>query len=293
MPIRFLKGEDNSRLKVLEVNGFCIPTWPYPTHEQEYLTLSNWKAMDNDILISAYPKSGTHWLWEVVCMLIQQEARRIDTIKEMNMIEGLQQAKFDRMPSPRVLNTHLYFHHLPKDFKNRQCKILFMLRNPKDVAVSFYNHHSKIIDYEFNGKWDPYLTRFLKGGVDYGSWFDHTLDWEKVIEDHPAYPIHTVYYENMKEDSKSEIRNLAKFLEVEVDENLVRDIDDLCSFDKMKGDKNKHEDPTGWKNKQPGMYRKGQVGDWKNWFTVGQNDMFDAYYKDRMTNSRLQIKFTV
>ena len=58
MPTKFLKGEDNSRLKVLEVNGFCIPTWPYPTHEQEYLTLSNWKAMDNDILISAYPKSG-------------------------------------------------------------------------------------------------------------------------------------------------------------------------------------------------------------------------------------------
>ena len=58
MPTKFLKGEDNSRLKVLEVNGFCIPTCPYPTHEQEYLTLSNWKAMDNDILISAYPKSG-------------------------------------------------------------------------------------------------------------------------------------------------------------------------------------------------------------------------------------------
>jgi hypothetical protein len=37
----------------------------------------------------------------------------------------------------------------------------------------------------------------------------------------------------------------------------VREIDDLCSFDKMKGDKNKHEDPTEWKNKQPGMYRKG------------------------------------
>lgn len=58
MPTKFLKGEDSSRLKVLEVNGFCVPSWPYPTHEQEYLTLPNWKAMDNDILISAYPKSG-------------------------------------------------------------------------------------------------------------------------------------------------------------------------------------------------------------------------------------------
>jgi hypothetical protein len=35
--------------------------------------------------------------------------------------------------------------------------------------------------------------------VDYGSWFDYTLDWEKVMEDNPEYPIHTLHFENMKQ----------------------------------------------------------------------------------------------
>lgn len=293
MPVKYLKGDDDSRLKVLENDGFCIPTFPFPTHEQEYLSLPNWQARDDDILVCAYPKSGTHWLWEVVCMLKQQKAERIDAIKEWNMIEGMQQTLFDSMPSPRILNTHIYFRHLPKDFKNRKCKILYMLRNPKDVAVSFYNHHVKVLEYEYSGSWEHYLTRYLKGDIDYGSWFDYILDWEKVMEDNPEYPIHTLHYENMKQDSISEILRLAKFLEVEASEDLVKAIDDLCSFDKMKKEKNKHEDLNEWKDKEPGMYRKGQVGDWKNWFTVGQSDMFDDYYKDRMKTSRVKIKFTL
>lgn len=35
--------------------------------------------------------------------------------------------------------------------------------------------------------------------VDYGSWFDYTLDWEKMMADNPEYPIHTLSYESMKQ----------------------------------------------------------------------------------------------
>lgn len=34
--------------------------------------------------------------------------------------------------------------------------------------------------------------------VDYGSWFDYTLDWEKVFNDNPDYPFHVMSYEDMK-----------------------------------------------------------------------------------------------
>lgn len=34
--------------------------------------------------------------------------------------------------------------------------------------------------------------------VDYGSWFDYTLEWEKVIKDNPDYPFHIISYEEMK-----------------------------------------------------------------------------------------------
>lgn len=35
--------------------------------------------------------------------------------------------------------------------------------------------------------------------VDFGSWFDYTLDWEKVVNENKDLPIHIVHYEDMKQ----------------------------------------------------------------------------------------------
>ena len=44
--------------------------------------------------------------------------------------------------------------------------------------------------------WLHFLWLFT---VDYGSWFDYTLDMETFKEKNRDYPIHVMYYEDMKE----------------------------------------------------------------------------------------------
>lgn len=59
--------------------------------------------------------------------------------------------------------------HAPAVFRftyrlhRQKCKIVYVLRNIKDVAVSFYNHHVRLLDYEYSGTWRSYLSRFLHG----------------------------------------------------------------------------------------------------------------------------------
>ncbi|XP_061172334.1 sulfotransferase 1B1-like [Saccostrea echinata] len=284
---------DDTHLRVMDIDGYIIPTFPFQDHEKHFRSMPGWRAREDDIIISAYPKAGTHWLWEVASMLVRHKAERIPEIKETAMMEGLTEETFDNMSSPRVINTHVYFKYLPKDFFDKKCKILYIIRNPKDIAVSFYNHHRKLLEYEFDGAWEDYLKRFIKGKVDYGSWFDYTLEMEKFMEENQDYPIHVLYYEDMKEDSIKEIKRLAGFLNVEASDELVTQINSLCQFDKMKNEKNSGEDLSEWRDNNPGMYRKGQVADWKNWFTVAQNDMFDSIYKEKMSNSKVQVRFSI
>ncbi|XP_048732222.2 sulfotransferase 1B1-like isoform X2 [Ostrea edulis] len=274
--------DDDTHLRVMDIDGYFIPTFPLPDHEKHFRSMAGWRARSDDVMISAYPKAGTHWVWEVVGMLSRQKAERIPEIKETVMMEGISEETFDNIASPRIMNTHIYFKYLPKDFFDKKCKIVYVIRNPKDIAVSFYNHHKKLLEYEFNGPWEGYVKRFIQGKMDYGSWFDYTLEMERFIKENPGYPIHVVLYEDMKEDSLREIKRLADFLKVDVSDEMVRKIDSLCHFDKMKKEKNVNEDPSEWRDNNPGMYRKGQVADWKNWFTIAQNDMFNTIYKEKM-----------
>ncbi|KAK3091937.1 hypothetical protein FSP39_023838 [Pinctada imbricata] len=208
------------------------------------------------------------------------------------MLEALSEDKYDALPSPRILNTHIDLGSWPQDFLKRKCKIIYLIRNPKDIAVSFYHHHG--IYSAYTGKWEHYLEDlYLSGKVDSGSWFDHLQQYEDFLQENPDYPIHLMAYEDLhKVDGVNELTRLMEFLEKDVKTELLEKVYDKNRFDEVKKDKaelvqNERLHPI-WLP----MYRKGKIGDWKNQFTVAQNEMFDAEYNKRMKHSNISMKWT-
>lgn len=292
MPAVKVADDSGKTMTVMDIDGYYLPVIRVPyDQEREIRGMTDWSARADDILICAYPKSGTHWLWEITCMLLNGSADRIKLMKEMAMLEALSGSGLAAMTSPRVLNTHLLYGKIPQDFKKKQCKIVYILRNPKDVAVSFFNHHTRLLDYEYTGDWKEYLPRFIDGKVDYGSWFDYVIDWEKEMNTNQQNPAHVVTYEDLQKDCVKEIGRLATFLKMDGSTALYEDIASQCNFKKMKKDKDVLEDTAEWKDNKPGMYRKGIVGDWKNWFTVAQNEMFNSLYRTRLTDVNLSVSY--
>ncbi len=86
------------------------------------------------------------------------------TEKDDLMLEFISNERLEKVPSPRILNNHLLVELLPKGVFKHKCKIIYILRNPKDMAVSFYHHTKKLKEhYEYNGKWENYLALLMEG----------------------------------------------------------------------------------------------------------------------------------
>ena len=76
---------------------------------------------------------------------------------------------FKALPRPRLIKSHLPYHTTPKSAnEDHHCKFIYVARNPKDVAVSFFHflEHWKKVGPGFssyNGPWEFFSKLFIEG----------------------------------------------------------------------------------------------------------------------------------
>ncbi|XP_005108957.1 sulfotransferase 1C4 [Aplysia californica] len=243
---------------------------------------------EGDVVICSYAKSGCHWTWETARLLMSHhEAVVQQTEKEQCMIEMSTLEKLEALKSPRLLNNHGFFDEQPlSEMIAKGVKVIFVYRNLKSVATSFYHHHTRFQEYNYSATFDNYLSRFLDGLVDNDSAFSYLRGWEKGIAETPDLKVHVLSYEEMKKHPMEELRRLSKFLGGSEDEEFLKKVFEETDFDTMQKKKAKttlYFDSNGL----PVMYRKGTIGDWKNHFTVAQSELMDSAIQKELGDSKM------
>eukprot|EP00106_Octopus_bimaculoides_P006615 XP_014774057.1 PREDICTED: uncharacterized protein LOC106871849 [Octopus bimaculoides] len=230
----------------------------------------------------------THWIWEVTSMVVNGKAERIPSIKEENMIDYMLKDQLDSKPSPRVLNTHLHPNVLPEVLLKNN-KIIFIARNPKSVVVSYYRHMWSIDLIQYDGNFHSFFEMFMDGNVPRGDYFEYTRQWWSVIKDNPNVLIIT--YEEASKDLVKIVSLIAKFLGKKIDEQLTKDIADMCTFDRMKNEKPSIKEnvlKVDFKDNS-GFFRSGKVSTWKEWMTVAQNERMDARIQKELLEQGINL----
>ncbi|XP_052101585.1 sulfotransferase 1B1-like [Mytilus californianus] len=248
----------------------------------------NLNSRETDVILCSSMKSGTHWTHEIISMLLHQttEYNTFGVLAKFNFESQTDWEGLEEEDNPRLFHTHLPLSYLPKKHIENRNKIIYLNRNPKDRAVSLY--------FFLQGKqgvpvwtWSEFFENFILKDDLYGGWFNFTQEFEKAVENKTANVL-SVTYEDLKLIPIQTMKKIASFLNVNISEELIKDIFDKCAFDNLKDHKldgSRDIDPEG----NSTLWRKGIIGDWKNWFTVSQSEQFDQLYNKEM--KECNVKF--
>ncbi|XP_028340932.1 sulfotransferase 2B1, partial [Physeter macrocephalus] len=165
---------------------------------------------------------------------------------------------------------------------NTHTQVIYVGRNPRDVVVSLY-HYSKIArQLKDPGTPDQFLKNFLKGEVQFGSWFDHIKGWIRMQGKENFL---FITYEELQQDLHSSVQRICQFLGRLLDEEALESVVAHSAFKAMKANTMSNFSllPPSLLDQSHGAFlRKGICGDWKNHFTVAQSEAFDRVYRERM-----------
>ncbi|XP_006815309.1 sulfotransferase 1C2A-like [Saccoglossus kowalevskii] len=85
-----------------------------------------------------------------------------------------------------------------------------------------------------------------------------------------------------KEDPRLATVKIANYLNRNLSDEVIDKITEYCSFKKMKKYMTNE-------NNEGEYLRKGVIGDWKNHFTVAENEAFEKIYNEKMEGSGLKF----
>ncbi|CAG2109010.1 unnamed protein product [Medioppia subpectinata] len=216
-----------------------------------------------DIWLCGYMKSGNTWLSEIVSLIMADGV--VDRVRERPITERVpnifivdndrcNSVWFEGLIDPRITVNHLELKYLPR-FEGKEGKMIYIVRNPKDVCVSLYRFQhmtkSRAID------WDEMYGFFLDGHLIIGDWLSHVTDFWLAYGtgNHPSFTAET-----------------------------VANITTHCSLRTMRDNPMANQSDLMTRVGKPGaqFVRKGIIGDWRRHMTDTQSALFDERFGQQL-----------
>lgn len=188
----------------------------------------NLEVWPDDVFILSFPKSGNTWTRFLIANLVYPETPA--DFSNINRLtpdpESLSKREMARMPRPRIIKSHQYFDP-------RYKRVIYVVRDPRDVALSQFHFHRKRGLIEDSYPPDKFVARFVAGETShYGSWGENVASWLATRENRPGFLL--LRYEDMLENAARELKRVASFLEIPPDAERIANAVRRSSAEEMR-----------------------------------------------------------
>ncbi|KAG9440386.1 hypothetical protein H6P81_020551 [Aristolochia fimbriata] len=267
---------------------------------------AHFRPLQDDVLVTSFPRTGTTWLMALTFAILHRSSQlgksrtTADPLLTQNPHELILSLEYrlyretatpnlDQQyssSSPRIFQTHLSYTQLSERVKESGCRVIYIARNPKDTLVSFW-HYWNSNPRRPSISFEELFEAFCKGTVVHGDYYDHVLGYWKERNNNVFF----ITYEELTKDPVKHVRRLAEFLGcADLTKEEVGAIVWRCSFERL----STAESNSGGRVDYFGFpfssyFRKGEVGNWKNYLTPRMAEMLDEITQRKLMGTGLQF----
>ncbi|MFY9845674.1 MAG: sulfotransferase domain-containing protein [Terriglobales bacterium] len=184
--------------------------------------------LPDDIFLVSFPKSGNTWTRFLLANLRfpDEPASWANINRLIPDPTGTSKRDFDRMPRPRIIKSH-------ECFDPRYPRVVYIVRDPRDVVVSQYHYHRKIRKIEDDSPIEKFVTRFLAGETcPHGSWGQNISTWLYTSEGSARFLL--LRYEDLVADTARELAKVVAFLKFSATPGQIAQAVERSSADRMR-----------------------------------------------------------
>jgi hypothetical protein len=216
----------------------------------------------DDVFLTSYPRSGNTWMRFLVGNLVHQS----EPVTFLNLERLLpdmyihSDREMRNLPRPRVIKSH-------ECFDPRYQRIVYIVRDPRDVAVSNYYWELKKGSFPDGFPMQEFVPRWIASQYwrRLGNWGDHVTSWLSTRRHHADFVL--LRYEDLKRQPAQELAKVATLLRIDpTPERLERAIA-LSSAERMRELESKQGDKwlqTKYTRQDKPFVGKASQGGWKS-----------------------------
>ena len=219
-----------------------------------------------DIFLVGYFRSGSTWARFLFGNLIHQH--EAVTFTNMERLVPMIYNSPDRLLRrlPRVLKSH-------ECFDPRYPRVIYIVRDPRDVAVSFYFYNIKVGVISEGYSIEDFVGRFMAPNVvgyadRVGCWQDHVLSWIRLRQGKSGFAL--IRYEDLLADPVKELTELAQCLGIDPTRERIERAVRLSSASHMQSlEKKQSQDWVATKGTRQDIsfVREAKAGGWRKTLT--------------------------
>ncbi|XP_058805332.1 sulfotransferase 1C4-like [Phymastichus coffea] len=316
--MEYFKGEKHGWVHVGEKKWF-LPA----KYAKQCSIYYNFEVNRDDTWIVTYPRSGTTWTQELIWLLSHdlnfETAKSVPLVKRFPFLE-LSMAINDSclkgirdenkanpeiqclmsnveltyeiarsMPTPRFIKTHFPLSLMP-NILNSNCKVVYVARNPKDMAVSYYHFHKTVKAYDYCGDFETFWNYFQNDKVSWSPYWEHLKEGWKHRHD-PNFLF--LFYEEMNHDLLAASKRVAKFLGKSYTDEQYEKLVDHLTFSNLQNNKmvNLTRDATKILFKKDTYMRQGKSQAWHSMFSPKLNEQANDWIRENLKDTDIEFPF--